>query len=380
MWASRAVITARWCIFSSFRGHLKSLERSDLLPVVSLISPSQTLARGHRHFQQRCVTYNKITKNKLLMNKKRDAAYENLMDSEKRMNIMKRVISVLLKQPSQKMLYRYMIRRGKDVGLVKPQRLSDIIKKYPRIVRIYREKNEMEAWVKLAKPILELMEEEKSLKAEYTQSSIERLRKVLMMSTKRRIRLDRINYLKQELGLPDDFKETVVKANPSLFKLVKLGKIVPPMIMVKLVEWDPQLAIPVIEEYRRNEALTNGFDETLIKKKAYSFPVSLPPGFKIKKGFRIKMKNWQELPYQSPYEETSDLDLQSAEAMKRAVAVLHEFLHITVEKRTRIDKVAHLREDLKLPQKVGVTVLQNPGIFYMSTKSNVQTIFLREAY
>lgn len=304
------------------------------------------------------------------------------MDDEKKMLILKRIIKLLLKQPGKKMLYRFMLRRGGYVGLVKPQKMGHILDKYPRIVRIYRNPNELDVWVTLAKPILELLEEEKRLKQEGTQLAAERLRKVLMMSTTRRIRLDRINYLKEELGLPDDFKKTVVRANPHLFKLVitriNLEKGVSPS--VKLLEWDEKLAVPVIEAYRQDPATTSGLDEEEKQKKAYSFPINLPPNFKIKKAFRHKMRKWQELPYPSPYEDTSDLDLKSEEALKRAVAVIHEFLHITVEKRTRISHLAHLREEYKLPQKLGVTVLQNPGIFYMSTKSNTQTIFLREGY
>lgn len=375
MWVLRA---AKWCASASCRAGMELLGPTCPSSYLALSLLSQTLLanRGYRLLQLRFHIYDKITKNKLLMNKKRDASFENLMDSEKRMKIMRRIVALLSKQPSGKLLYRYMLRKGKDVGVVKDQRISELLKKCPRIIRIYREPNEIEAWVTLEKPALALLEEEKRIKQERTQFCIERLRKLLMMSATRRIRLDRIEFLKEELGLPDDFKQTVIRSNPKFFKVVKarvdMGKDVFPT--VKLVEWDPQLAIPAVEEYRQKSALASG------KMRAYSFPISFPPGFEIKKGFRYKLREWQELPYPSPYQDTRDLSLQSPEAFKRAVAVLHEFLRISVEKRTRVDRFAHLREDMKLPQKLGITVLQNPGIFYMSTKSDVQTIFLREAY
>ncbi|KAI5064478.1 hypothetical protein GOP47_0021148 [Adiantum capillus-veneris] len=366
MWASRALLVRGISVFSSS----------------STSTSWHAIVKAHCLLQHRCVVYNKITKNKLLLNKTRDSAYENFMDDEKKMNIMKKIIKLLLKQPKQKMLYRYMLTRGGFVGLVKPQRMGEILDKYPRIVRVYRNPNELDVWVTLARPIVELLEEEKMLKQQRAHMAAERLRKVLMMSATRRIRLDRINYLKEELGLPDNFKRTVVKANPHLFKLVitrvNLEKGMSPS--VKLLDWDEKLAIPAIEAYRQDPASTSGLDEEGKRRKAYSFPINLPPGFKIKKAFRYKLRSWQELPYRSPYADTSDLDLKSEEAFKRAVAVVHEFLHITVEKRTRVDHLAHLREDYKLPQKLGATVLQNPGIFYMSTKSNKQTIFLREGY
>ncbi|MCO5592723.1 hypothetical protein L7F22_046726 [Adiantum nelumboides] len=377
MWASRALFVRRLSVFSSSSW---SASWQAISPAF-LCSPS-TSSKAHCLLQQRCVVYNKISKNKLLLNKTRDSSYENFMDDEKKMLIMKRIIKLLLKQTGQKMLYRYMLRRGGYVGLVKPQRIGDIMDKYPRIIRVYRNPNELDVWVTLAKPILELLEEEKMLKEQRAQLAAERLRKVLMMSSTRRIRIDRINYLKEELGLPDNFKRTVVQANPHLFKLVitrsNLAKGVAPS--VKLLVWDEKLAVPAIEAYRQDPASTSGLDEEGKKKKAYSFPINLPPNFKIKKAFRVKLRKWQELPYRSPYADPTDLDLQSEEAFKRAVAVIHEFLHITTEKRTKISHLAHLREDYKLPQKLGATVLQNPGIFYMSTKSNTQTIFLREGY
>ncbi|MCO5610983.1 hypothetical protein L7F22_065231 [Adiantum nelumboides] len=373
MWASRALVVRGLSVFSS----------SSWSASWQAISPApSSSSKAHCLLQQRCVVYNKISKNKLLLNKTRDSSYENFMDDEKKMVIMKRIIKLLLKQTGQKMLYRYMLRRGGYVGLVKPQRIGDIMDKYPRIIRVYRNPNELDVWVTLAKPILELLEEEKMLKEQRAQLAAERLRKVLMMSTTRRIRIDRINYLKEELGLPDNFKRTVVQANPHLFKLVitraNLAKGVAPS--VKLLVWDEKLAVPAIESYQQDPASTSGLDEEGKQKKAYSFPINLPPNFKIKKAFRGKLRKWQELPYRSPYADTTDLDLQSEEAFKRAVAVIHEFLHITTEKRTKINHLAHLREDYKLPQKLGATVLQNPGIFYMSTKSNTQTIFLREGY
>ena len=129
------------------------------------------------------------------------------------MNLMKRIIRLLLKQPDKKMLLRYMLRRGGYVGLVKPQKMRDILQKYPRIIRIYRNPQEVNIWVTLAKPILRLLEDEQRIKKERAHLCAERLRKVLMLSSTRRIRLDRIRYIKEELGLPDDFKKSVIKAN-----------------------------------------------------------------------------------------------------------------------------------------------------------------------
>ncbi|VVA38611.1 PREDICTED: ROOT PRIMORDIUM DEFECTIVE, partial [Prunus dulcis] len=68
---------------------------------------------------------------------------------------------------------------------------------------------------------------------------------------------------------------------------------------------------------------------------------------------------------------------------KRAVAVIHELLSLTVEKKISLEKIAHFRMAMNLPNKLKEFLLQHQGIFYISTRGNhgkLHTVFLREAY
>ena len=65
---------------------------------------------------------------------------------------------------------------------------------------------------------------------------------------------------------------------------------------------------------------------------------------------------------------------------KRAVAVIHELLSLTVDKMVGVDQLAHFRRDFAIEVNVRELLLRHPGVFYISTKGTTQTVFLREAY
>ena len=65
---------------------------------------------------------------------------------------------------------------------------------------------------------------------------------------------------------------------------------------------------------------------------------------------------------------------------KRAVAVIHELLSLTVDKMVGVDQLAHFRRDFAIEVNVRELLLRHPGVFYISTKGTTQTVILREAY
>lgn len=65
------------------------------------------------------------------------------------------------------------------------------------------------------------------------------------------------------------------------------------------------------------------------------------------------------------------------------MAMIHEFLSLTVEKKTTLERIAQFREAMGLPKKLKEFLLRHQGIFYVSTRGNqgkLHTVFLREAY
>ncbi|KAG5542082.1 hypothetical protein RHGRI_021812 [Rhododendron griersonianum] len=92
------------------------------------------------------------------------------------------------------------------------------------------------------------------------------------------------------------------------------------------------------------------------------------------------LEEWQRLPYTSPYLDASHLDPRTDRSEKRIVGVFHEFLHLTIQKKTGQKNVSNLRKPLDLPQKFTKVFERHPGIFYVSKKSDTQTVVFREAY
>lgn len=143
----------------------------------------------------------------------------------------------------------------------------------------------------------------------------------------------------------------------------------------------PAAAVEVAREREYRERGTSAEDAR------FAFPIQFPPGFKIGKYYRIAVWKWQRLPYWSPYEDVSGYDMGSLEARrrmeKRAVAGIHEFLSLCVERRTTLERMAGFREAMGLPGKLKEFLLRHQGVFYVSTRGNggqLHTIFLREGY
>lgn len=126
-----------------------------------------------------------------------------------------------------------------------------------------------------------------------------------------------------------------------------------------------------IERLREKEYREKGIDAENIR---FSFIVNFPPGFKIGKYYKIAVWKWQRLPYWSPYDDISGYDLRSLEAQKRmekrAVAMVHELVSLTVEKKITLERIAHFRLPMDLPKKLKDFLLQHQGIFYISTRGN----------
>lgn len=112
-----------------------------------------------------------------------------------------------------------------------------------------------------------------------------------------------------------------------------------------------------------------------------AFPVSFTRGFGLRKKCVEWLREWQTLPYTSPYAGPSGLlDPRTDVAEKRMVGVFHEMLHLTVGKKTERRNVSNMRKCLGLPQKFTKVFERHPGIFYLSKKLGTQTVVLREAY
>lgn len=226
---------------------------------------------------------------------------------------------------------------------------------------------------RISNKMLGLIKEEENAVKKWEMEAVKRVKKLLLMSVNGSLQVYALRLVSRELGLPEDFRESILAKHSKEFKLADLE-------VVELVDagHDEDLGLAEIENWREREYREKWLSEYETR---YAFPINFPTGFKIESGFRERLKNWQRLPYVKPYERKRVVRVRSCTRYeKRAVAILHEFLSLTVEKVVEVERLAHFRRDLAIEVNVREVLLNHPGIFYISTKGNTQRVFLREAY
>ncbi|KAL0396217.1 UNVERIFIED_CONTAM: protein WHAT'S THIS FACTOR 1, chloroplastic [Sesamum calycinum] len=130
--------------------------------------------------------------------------------------------------------------------------------------------------------------------------------------------------------------------------------------------------IPAVENWRVVECCKEdcSVDRTDLK---YSFKQGFPPGMRLKKNFKVKVKEWQRLPYIGPYEELGLEEISRAKSRmmrmeKRAVGIVHEFLSLTVEKMVEVEKISHFRKWFGIDLNVRICSWTIQGCFICQPK------------
>ncbi|KAH6835741.1 Ubiquitin carboxyl-terminal hydrolase family protein [Perilla frutescens var. hirtella] len=287
----------------------------------------------------------------------RDHGYDDYMEIQKKVRKVLKFQELILTQPNSMISIAHLDNLSRRIGF-KQLESGIFVLKFPHIER-----------------------ENEALQRQIP-DAVTRIRKLLMMSKTGRIRLEHVCIARKDFGLPDDFEYSVILKHPQFFRLFDADEMRNKYI--EMVERDCTLGACEIERVREREYRERGVDAEDI---TFSFVVNFPPGFKIGKYYKIVMWKWQRLPYWSPYEDVSGYDLRSLEAQrrmeKRAVAMIHELLWLTVEKKMTLERIAHFRMIMDSPKKLKEFMLQHQGIFYISTMGNhgkLHTVFLREAH
>ncbi|XP_024161167.1 protein ROOT PRIMORDIUM DEFECTIVE 1 [Rosa chinensis] len=315
------------------------------------------------------------------MDRVRDHGYDNYMEIEKKIRKVLKFQALILSQPHQIIQASRLDMLARRLGF-KQHEAAAFVLKFPHVFEIYEHPVQRVLYCRLTRKAHLQIEQEKRALAAQVPDAVTRLRKLVMMSNTGRIRLEHVRIARYEFGLPDDFEYSVVLKYPEYFRLFDADE--SRSKYIEVVEKDPSLSVCAIEKLREREYREKGVDAEDIR---FSFIVNFPPGFKIGKYYRIAVWKWQRVPYWSPYEDVSGYDMRSLEAQKRmekrAVAVIHELLNLTVEKKITLERIAHFRMAMNLPKKLKEFLLQHQGIFYISTRGNhgkLHTVFLREAY
>ncbi|GMH20092.1 hypothetical protein Nepgr_021933 [Nepenthes gracilis] len=223
--------------------------------------------------------------------------------------------------------------------------------------------------------------QEQLIHSTYESDMVERLCRVLMMMKSRALPLQSIHPLKWDLGLPDNFDKWVVEKYPDHFRVVKGSNGLP---CLSLVKWCEEYAVSALQKKSEISSELGGSCSEYRQFKqgqiGLAFPLSFPRGYGAQKKVKAWMEEFQKLPYISPYEDSRGIDPKSELMEKRIVGVLHEFLSLTIHKKTKRNYLRSMREELNLPHKFTRIFTRYPGIFYLSLKCKTTTVTLKEGY
>ncbi|KAK1436453.1 hypothetical protein QVD17_02233 [Tagetes erecta] len=286
----------------------------------------------------------------------RDRALDHAVEKERDLKPLINLKNLINSEPSKSLPLS--INSDNRSSLCIPTRPIDFIRKYPSVFDEFLPGGiAIHPHIKLTPETLTLDAEEQI----FFQSDMQkkdvanRLLKLLMIGRMNKIPLTVVDRLKWDLGLPNDYVQTVVPLFPECFQ-VKGDEL-------ELVCWSDELAVSVMET-----------------KSLSSFPVQYSRGFEMDNKFKKWVDDWQKLPYISPYENASSLQSKSDEADKWIVGLMHEVLHLLVPKKTEKDNLLFLGEYLGVRSRFKKALLQHPGIFYVSSKLHTHTVVLREGY
>ncbi|KAJ4982418.1 hypothetical protein NE237_033255 [Protea cynaroides] len=313
-----------------------------------------------------------VTARTRLEDRTRDLRLDKLMSQLKRLKMIIKLQELMLNRRGPYVSLQLLSRWKNIVGLnVGP---GVFVQKYPHIFQIFKHPLNRSLCCKVTPKMLNLIEDEAKVIKESELLAVQCLKKLLMMSTRGMLHIHALRLIRRELGLPEDFRDSILLKYPDDFRLVDLET-------VALVSRNENLAVAEVEKWREKEYKEKWLSEFETR---YAFQINFPTGFKIEKGFREKLKNWQRLPYLKPYEKKDVIRVNTCGGVerfeKRAVGILHELLSLTIEKMVEVERLAHFRRDFGMEINIRELLLEHPGIFYISTKGNTETVFLREAY
>ncbi|CAK9223375.1 unnamed protein product, partial [Sphagnum troendelagicum] len=309
--------------------------------------------------------------------KERD--YDNIIEREKKLKIVLRIKDILLKQqPEWSMTLLELGKNRDDIGLPGKKRFIAFLKTFPAIFQVVELREPgLLPWFHLTPEAEAICRQECTIREQMQDELIVKLRKLLMMSSTRKLSLAKIAHIAKDLGLPADFRKGLVYEYPQYFRVVKNPDTFPGCEedpLLELVEWSEQLAVTAADK-KLQQCMQESSSEVMAR-----LEIRLPKRYRLSNKDKWVVYKFHELEAPTPYEDASKLHPASAEAEKRAVLTVQEVLSLTLEKRILVDHLTHFRKEFKFSNQLRGMIIRHPEHFYVSRKGARDTVFLRDEF
>ncbi|XP_021291912.1 protein ROOT PRIMORDIUM DEFECTIVE 1 isoform X1 [Herrania umbratica] len=309
----------------------------------------------------------------------RSASLDKHVVKQNKIRFIQKLKTLLLSKPKHFIPIHILSKCRSYLSIHKPRSILSMIHRYPTIFDLFTipmpptplnaTKSGYQLCVRLTPAAQSLAMQELNLKSAMSGFLANKLQKLLMLSSHRRILLSKLVHLGPHLGLSPNFRSRLCNDHPDKFKIVdtSYGR------ALELVSWDPELAVPL-----KFPQVNRG----LIVDRPLKFKqLRLRRGLNLKRHHREFLMKFNELPDACPYSTSAeDFAKPSIEAEKRACGVVREVLGMMVEKRTLIDHLTHFRKEFGLPNKLRAMIVRHPELFYVSLKGLRDSVFLVEGF
>ncbi|KZV36255.1 protein ROOT PRIMORDIUM DEFECTIVE 1 [Dorcoceras hygrometricum] len=312
----------------------------------------------------------------------REHELDRVMELRKKPALILQLKAIIQSRKTESLLLRDL---EKEVGFVKKWNYMAVLEKYPSIFCVTGGQSEK------SPPVVSLSEKAKKVAAlegavmvQMEPFLVRNLRKLLMLSVDCRLPLEKIDMIRIELGLPSDFKSSLIPKYPSFFKLRGFNG----TSYLQLENWDSSLAVTSREERLSCQVLSTScghLHRAKVSKDGnfigpHAFHLNFPAGFRPNMSYLEEVRRWQKMDFPSPYLNARRFEAADPKARKRAVAVLHELLSLTMEKRLTTGQLDAFHAEYRLPARLLLCLIKHHGIFYVTNKGGPSTVFLKEAY
>lgn len=259
-------------------------------------------------------------------------------------------------------------KRGLELGV--PMNVARFLRQYPAIFEEFTGPQYNLPWFRLTPEAAEIDREEKRVFEERRDDLKDRLKRLILMSKGKVLPLKIIRGMQWYLGLPEDFLRCLEVHLDGSFRLVEMEDGLEGLA----VEGEEKVLSVVQRNAMKRGVYFGGSME------AIEFPFFPSKGLRLRRKIEVWLKEFQKVPYVSPYEDFLHLDPNSEIAEKRVVGFLHELLSLFVEHSAERKKLLCLKKYFGLPQKVHKAFERHLHMFYLSLRNKTCTAILKEAY